>query len=99
VSDMQTINASQFGHLGESEEAAIAKVEAVMLLAIDAHTRCDYEKFSSLCTDEFINQIDAEIFAETCNDMNPNYGPLEILVTASFAKAKNLPLIEWLWIE
>lgn len=127
MSEIQEANASQFGHLGETEEQAVEKVHAVMLTAIDAHTRTDYEKFSSLCTDEFIDQIDEEVFIETCNDMNPSYGPLEtleylgslnrvelvqflwrgnfhdaeeqILITASFAKAKNIPLIEWLWIE
>ena len=121
------INATAFGNLGDTEEQAREKVHAVMLSALDAHVRSDYEKFSSLCTDEFIDQIDEEEFIETCNEMNPNYGPLEnleylgslervelvqflwkgnfhtaeeqILVTASFAKAKNIPLIEWLWIE
>jgi len=121
------LNQTSFGHLGGSEDEALEKVYAVILTAIDAHHRTDYDKFSSLCTDEFIDQIDEEVFIETCNEMNPNYGPLleleflgslqrvelvqflwrgkfhnaeeEILVTASFAKAKNIPLIEWLWIE
>lgn len=127
MTNIEDANASQFGNLGDTEESAVAKVHSVILQVIDAHTRCDYEKFSSLCTDEFIDQIDEEVFIETCNDMNPNYGPLEtlaylgclnrielvqflwrgkfhnaqedILITASFAKAKNIPLIEWLWIE
>ena len=124
---LDEINATPFGNLGDNEKQACEKVHAVMLTALDAHTRSDYEKFSSLCTDEFIDQIDEDEFIETCNEMNPNYGPLvkleymgslervelvqflwkgnfhnaeeQILVTASFAKAKNIPLIEWLWIE
>ncbi|MBT8142201.1 MAG: hypothetical protein HKN88_08300 [Gammaproteobacteria bacterium] len=127
MSAIEKANASLFGFLGDNEETAIAKVHAVILQVIDAHTRCDYEKFSTLCTDEFIDQIDEEVFTETCNDMNPRFGPLEtleylgslqrvelvqflwrghfhdadeeILITASFAKAKNIPLVEWLWIE
>jgi len=124
---LDELNQTLFGNLGGSENEALEKVHAVILTALDAHTRSDYQKFSSLCTDEFIDQIDEEVFIETCNEMNPSYGPLleleylgslqrvelvqflwrgkfhnaeeEILVTASFAKAKNIPLIEWLWIE
>jgi len=127
MSEISEANASPFGHLGADETSAREKVHAVILTAIDAHTRNDYDKFSSVCTDEFIDQIDEEVFTETCNDMNPRFGPLEtleymgcldrielvqflwkanfhdaneqVLITASFAKAKNLPLIEWLWIE
>lgn len=127
MTNIDEINATQFGHLGEDEKMAHEKVEAVILTAIDAHTRTDYEKFSSMCTDEFIDQIDEEVFIETCKDLNPRLGPLEtleylgyldrvelvqflwranfhnateqVLITASFAKTKNLPLIEWLWIE
>jgi len=127
MSEIADINHTEFGHLGQIESEAVAKVEAVMLIAIDAHTRNDYEKFASVCTDEFIDQIDEEIFTETCKELNPRLGPLEtlnylgcvnrielvqflwkadfhnaeeeVLITASFAKAKNIPLIEWLWIE
>jgi len=127
MTEIEDLNASKFGHLGDDEKSAHEKVEAAILTAIDAHTRTDYEKFSSMCTDEFIDQIDEEVFIETCKDLNPRLGPLEtleylgcldrielvqflwkanfhdaeeqVLVTASFAKAKNLPLIEWLWIE
>jgi len=127
MSDIEDLIATPFGHLGSNEESAQQKVEAVILTAIDAHTRTDYEKFSSLCTDEFIDQIDEDVFLETCSDLNPRLGPLEtleylgcldrielvqflwranfhdaseqVLITASFAKVKNIPLIEWLWIE
>ena len=53
MSSIDDLNNTPYGNLGDDEVSAKAKVEAVILVAIDAHTRTDYDKFSSVCTDEF----------------------------------------------